>query len=106
MVANRSSVGSWETFELVQAVPNANIYSLRAANGQYVAAEGGGGGAVYANRNSVGPYEEFEMISLSGVEVAFKTLSGHYLRVEASSGILDAVATDIGPWERFQLVPQ
>ena len=82
----------------------ANLYTIRAFNGQYVAAEMGGGGAVNANRNSAGPYEEFFMEPLGGGQVAFKTLNGNYLRIALPGGIMDAVATAPGPWETFLLV--
>jgi hypothetical protein len=37
-------------------------YALQAANGQYVSAEGSGGGEVVANRNAIGPWETFKLI--------------------------------------------
>lgn len=41
-----------------------NSVALQAANGQYVWAEGSGGGAVVANRNAIGAWETFKLISL------------------------------------------
>jgi hypothetical protein len=39
------------------AMPYPNKISLRASNGQYVCAEGGGGQVVVANRGAIGPWE-------------------------------------------------
>jgi hypothetical protein len=36
--------------------------SLRANNGQYVSAEGGGGGQVVADRRARGPWETFRLV--------------------------------------------
>jgi hypothetical protein len=40
--------------------------ALQAANGQYVAAESGGGREVNANRDAVGPWETFTLVRLDG----------------------------------------
>jgi hypothetical protein len=106
LVADRGSIGPWERFEIVQAVPGVSVYALRAHNGQYGAAEGGGGGAVNANRNQIGLWEQFFMEDLGGGQVAFMTSGGHYLRVNVPGGVVDAVSTSRGLWETFDLVPQ
>lgn len=105
MVANRGLVGPWERFELIQVFPGLDVYGIRVHNGQFVAAEGGGGGAVNANRPQLGAWEEFLMETLGGGQVAFRTVqTGHYLRVDVPSGIVDATAPSRGQWETFDLV--
>ena len=98
LVANRGSIRPWERFDLVSRFAGSNLYALQVNNGQYVAAEGGGGGAVNANRNQVGAWEEFLMESPGGTLVAFRTANGYYLRAAVPSGLIDATATNVGPW--------
>lgn len=43
--------------------------ALQATNGQYVAAEEGGGREVNANRDAVGPWETFTLVRLGGTGV-------------------------------------
>jgi len=38
--------------------------ALQAANGQYVCAEGSGGGAVVANRDAINAWETFKLIPI------------------------------------------
>ncbi len=66
VLANRPAAGPWETFVIVkvrgsagQEIVHGDAIALRASNGQYVVAEGGGGGVVNANRNAIGPWETF-----------------------------------------------
>jgi hypothetical protein len=42
-----------------QALLGCGRAALQASNGQYVVAEGGGGGVVNANRNNIGAWETF-----------------------------------------------
>ncbi len=61
LIANRTAIGPWETFQLVTN-PNGSI-SLRAqANGQYVCAEGGGAQPLIANRAAIGTWEQFDLV--------------------------------------------
>jgi hypothetical protein len=62
LIANRDSVGGWETFVLVHN-PDGSV-SLRAAvNNMYVTAENAGAAALIANRTAIGPWEEFDLIT-------------------------------------------
>jgi pimeloyl-ACP methyl ester carboxylesterase len=85
--------------------------SLRADNGQYMVAEGGGGGIVNANRSQIGPWETFVLTDLNGGNlmdgdaVAFATSSGHYLQAVWGGGdTMLAAGGYAGPWETFTLV--
>jgi hypothetical protein len=62
LVANRSTVGGWETFTLVR---NANgTVSLRAgANGMYVCADNAGAAPLIANRTTIGTWEQFDWLT-------------------------------------------
>ncbi|GIF66556.1 hypothetical protein Ais01nite_45910 [Asanoa ishikariensis] len=60
LVANRASVGGWETFARVNN--SDGTVSFRAqANGRYVVAENGGAAALIANRTTIGAWEKFTL---------------------------------------------
>ncbi|MDP6581857.1 MAG: matrixin family metalloprotease, partial [Vicinamibacterales bacterium] len=95
----------------LRADPGSSI-SLQAQNGQYVAAEGNGGGAVNANRSAVGEFESFQLAGdnsgsclQSGAVVSIQTSGGFFFRVEGGGGSgLDATATSAGLWESFVIL--
>ena len=70
VLANRQVGGGWETFTVHKVagsftdniIRNGDVIALQAYNGQYLTAEGGGGGAVNANRNNVSTWEEFRVV--------------------------------------------
>ena len=79
--------------------------ALKAGNGQYIVAEGGGGGAVYADRNAIGGWETFELVDQGNSRYALKANNGQYLVAEGGGG--GAVYADrnaIGGWETFEFV--
>lgn len=91
----------------------AHTLRLRASNGQYLCAEGGGGRELVANRVEQGPWETFTIDAIepsdgpliSGQRVAVRTASGQYLCAEGGGGAeLIANRTAIGPWETFTIV--
>lgn len=65
VVANRTTMGPWETFTIVHAdlsggeISSGQGVLLRTANGQFLCAEGGGGREVTADRAAIGPWETF-----------------------------------------------
>ncbi|MHB8874112.1 MAG: DUF7910 domain-containing protein [Myxococcaceae bacterium] len=84
---------------------------LRADNGQYLSAEGGGGGAVKANRDVAQAFETFKLERCgggslqSGATVALKTSGGHFLTAEgAGGGALTASATTWGANQTFKVL--
>lgn len=80
---------------------------LRAASGQYVVAEGGGGREVLANRWERGPWETFTLARVSfGSRIGLQAASGQFLVAEGGGG--GEVRADrwaMGGWETFELVP-
>jgi len=83
--------------------------NLLAANGQYVVAEGGGGGEVNANRNEAKTWETFILIDIagqplkSGDRVHLQTYDGaHYVVAEGGGGReIKADRTSPRSWETF-----
>ncbi len=81
-----------------------NTVALRAANGQYVCAEGGGGGSVVANRNSRGAWETLILEDRGNGQVSLRAPSGHYFCAENGGGFeIVANRSAVGPWELFTL---
>ena len=79
--------------------------SLRAYNGQYLIAEGGGGDLVYANRDAIGAWEKFELVDLGSNMIALKAYNGQYLVAEGGCGDLVYANRDaIGTWEKFEKI--
>jgi subtilisin family serine protease len=91
--------------------PSGPTISFQASNGQWMVAEGNGGGAVNANRSSVGPFETFSVEDLNGGElfdgdpVAFRTGGGWYLQaVNGGGGAFLAVGGGPFAHETFTIV--
>ncbi len=78
--------------------------AFQAASGQWVVAEGGGGGAVYANRSAVGPWESFRVVPQGGGRIALQAPNGQYVVAESGGGReLLANRSVVGAWERFHV---
>ena len=75
--ANRKECGPWETFQIfllgntpaglypvAGEIPHHGIVrvAFKASNGNWMTAEGGGGGSVNANRNALGDWERFTFL--------------------------------------------
>jgi parallel beta-helix repeat protein len=61
LIANRTAIGPWETFDLINNSDGS--ISLRAhANNNYVTAENAGAASLIANRTAIGGWEEFDLI--------------------------------------------
>ncbi|MBI4087285.1 MAG: hypothetical protein HY434_00440 [Candidatus Liptonbacteria bacterium] len=118
VAANRTAAYAWETFGLKMVGqspppppppgPVAYTVNLQANNGQYVVAEGNGGGVVNANRTNAGAWETFILTDLNGGQlvngdqVNFKTSSDYYFMAEGGGGsTMDATARSVGPWETY-----
>jgi aqualysin 1 len=99
MRADRTAVGTWETFNLVDlnggALEDGDLVNLQAYSGYFVVAEGSGGGDLRANRTAAGAWETFTIIRTSG---SGTISSGDTIALQAPSG-----RTAIGPWEKFVL---
>ena len=82
-----------------------NLIALRAANGQYVCAEGGGGSVVVANRNAIGAWETFRLLDRGNGNIALRAANGQYVCAEGGGGsIVVANRNAIGAWETFRLL--
>jgi endo-1,4-beta-D-glucanase Y len=104
LVANRSSVNTWEEFTLVSntdgTVSLKNIY-----NGLYVSINNTSGGPLMANRSSISTWEKFYKIANSDGTISLKSAyNSNYVCAENwGYGSLIANRSSIGTWEKFTL---
>jgi len=81
--------------------------ALKAGNGRFLSADGGGGRSVTADRDVAGPWETFTLIDHGNGTVSFQTINGRYLSIaQRGSGRqrprLSAVGRSTGSAERFR----
>jgi lysophospholipase L1-like esterase len=107
LIANRTAIGAWETFDLLDA-GNGNVALRSHANNQIVTAENAGASALIANRTAIGAWETFQLVHNADGSVSLKALvNNHYVTVEnGGAQPLIANRTAIGPWESFDLINQ
>ncbi len=111
--ANRSAVGPWETFRLIDlnggSLTSGDVVNLASDKGTYVVAENGGGGTLNVDRPNAGPWEEITILKAngsgkihSGDIVLLRTKNGQFIVAEdGGGGRVNANRTAIGPWEQF-----
>ena len=79
--------------------------ALKASNGQYLCAKGGGGQQIVANRPSAGAWETFRLIDLDDGRVALQAYNGQYLCAKNGGGDQIVANRDsVGAWETFEKV--
>jgi len=87
----------------IDYLPSKNI-ALRASNGQYLCAEGGGGHGLIADRNWIGRWETFKLIDLGSGNVALQASDGQYVCAEGGGGgLVVANRNHFDAWETFTL---
>jgi hypothetical protein len=107
LIANRTAIGGWETFDLVDA--GGGYTALRShANNRYVSAENAGAAPLVASRLGIGAWEKFLLVANPDGSVSLKSASNARFVTAESAGAKPLVAnrTAIGPWEEFRLVPR
>jgi hypothetical protein len=105
LVANRTAIGGWEQFDLVD-LGGGNVALLAHANGRYVCAESAGAQPLIANRTAVGPWETFQLLHNPDGSVSLKAQADNEYVCAESAGAQPLIAnrTAIGTWEQFDLV--
>ena len=105
LIANRTAIGPWETFDVLDA-GNGNIALRSHANNMIVTAENAGNNPLIANRTAIGGWETFQLIHNPDGSVSLKALiNNRYVTAEnAGAAALIANRTAIGPWEEFDLI--
>ena len=105
LIANRTGIGAWERFYLVDA--GGGQVALRSnVNGRYVAAENGGDAPLIANRTVVGSWERFQVVDNADGTISLRaSVNGRYVAAEnGGSSPLIANRSAIGLWEKFAQV--
>jgi hypothetical protein len=105
LIANRSALGPWETFTMIDR--GGGMVAMRAAaNNMYVCAENGGGSALIANRYSPGPWETFLLITNGDGSFSLRSQANNRLVCAEAGGNAALIANRdaIGQWEEFDLV--
>jgi hypothetical protein len=105
LIANRTAIGAWETFDVLDA-GGGNIALRAHANNQLVTAENAGAASLVANRTAIGLWETFQLIQNANGSVSLRALvNNRYVCAEnAGAAPLIANRTAIGTWEQFDLV--
>jgi hypothetical protein len=62
LIANRTAIGTWETFQLIQN-PGGTVSLLALADNRYVTADNAGASPLIANRTAIGAWEQFDLIT-------------------------------------------
>ncbi|WP_224363899.1 right-handed parallel beta-helix repeat-containing protein [Hyalangium versicolor] len=102
LIANRTAVGPWETFTVVDA-GNGNIALRAEVNGLYVCADNQGTSPLIANRTAVGAWETFTEVDAGNGNIALRAqVNGLYVGTgNAGTDPLTANRTSFGTWETF-----
>ncbi|MBM9506681.1 glycoside hydrolase family 3 C-terminal domain-containing protein [Actinacidiphila acididurans] len=105
LIANRTSVGQWESFDLL--TNSDGSVSLRShANNEIVTADNAGAAPLIANRTAVGPWESFDLLHNSDGSVSFRAHANNEIVTADNAGASPLIAnrTSVGPWEEFDLI--
>ncbi|MES2569259.1 MAG: right-handed parallel beta-helix repeat-containing protein [Verrucomicrobiota bacterium] len=106
LIANRSGVGPWEQFVVVDA--GGGKIALRAvANNKYVCPDNGGSSPLIANRTAAGPLESFIEIDGGSGKIGLRALTNNKYVCAENGGTSPLVAnrTAFGLWETFTVGP-
>jgi len=102
LIANRTTVGQWEQFKVVDA-GNGNIALQSQANSKYVCAENFGATNLIANRTSIGAWETFTEVDAGNGNIGLlASANGKYVCADsAGANPLIANRTAVQGWESF-----
>ena len=105
LIANRTAIGPWETFDVLDA-GNGNIALRSHANNLIVTAENAGASALIANRTSIGGWETFQLIRNPDGSVSLRALANNLYVTAENAGAQPLIANRaaIGGWEEFDLI--
>ncbi len=105
LIANRTSLGLWETFDVIP-VGTTQVAFRAHANGRYVCADRAGAAALIANRTAVGLWETFTIVPQPDGSTALRAAAnGRYVTAEKAGALpLIANRTAVGTWEKFAII--
>jgi hypothetical protein len=105
LIANRSAIGPWETFDELDA-GGGNIALRAHANGQIVSADRAGASPLIANRTAVGPWETFTLLHNPDGSVSLRAMANGLIVTADQAGASPLIAnrTAVGTWEELDLI--
>jgi GH35 family endo-1,4-beta-xylanase len=98
ITCNRTAVGSWERFTVVNA-GNGKI-ALKGTNGRYVSSENGVQ-AMRCDRTTIGTAEAFDWVAVNGTTVQLRGNNARFVSSENGVGSMTCNRTAAGAWENF-----
>ena len=105
LVANRSHIREWETFELTEE--DVGKFSFRSHLGYYIVAEDNGRKPLKVNRTRVGAWEKFDLMHLGDNRIALKACNDRFVTAEGGGGrelVSNRNHAEPGDWEIFNLI--
>ncbi|MDD1062075.1 xylosidase [Streptomyces cocklensis] len=105
LIANRTSIGPWEQFDLLD-LGSGNIALRAHANNLVVCADNAGASPLIANRTTAGAWETFQLLHNPNGTISLKAqINAMYVTAEnAGASPLIANRATIGGWEQFDLI--
>jgi parallel beta-helix repeat protein len=105
LIADRTAVGSWETFELIDR-GDGTVALFSYANSTLVTSDPNGNPLI-ANRYGIGPWETFTRVNNSDGSISLIAGANGKLVCAEAAGASPLIAnrTAIGSWEKFDPVP-
>ncbi|WP_298538762.1 hypothetical protein [uncultured Aquimarina sp.] len=100
IIANRTRIGSWEKFIVVDA-GNGKI-ALKGNNGKYLSSENGKK-AMHCNVRHLGAWQKFKVIQLGNGKIALKGSNGKYVSSENGKKPMNCNRSRIGSWEKYKV---
>ncbi len=102
LIANRTSVGTWETYDVID-LGNHNIGLRAHANNLYVCADNAGSSPLIANRTAIGGWETYQVVPVPGGLALKAAANGLYVCAD-NYGNAPLIANRTSPsgWETFQ----
>jgi len=105
LIANRTSVGFWERFTIVEN-DDGTVSLLSYANDRYVSADLNHNGTLIARQTYIGYWEKFEMVENDDGTLSFRAIANNkYVCADLATGSPTLIANrdTIGQWEKFEL---
>ncbi|MFC4033224.1 xylosidase [Streptomyces polygonati] len=102
LIANRTAIGVWEQFDLLDA-GSGNVGLRSHANNRYVTA---GSSPLIADSTTLGRAQTFTLVHNSDGTVSLLAIANNQYVTAENAGAASLIAnrTAIGPWEKFALV--
>jgi len=102
LIANRTAVGGWEEFRVVNN-PDGTVSLLAMANNKYVTADLNQGGKLIAEARGILGWEKYRMVAVGNGSVTLQSVANNlYVSADLNQGaVLIASRTTASTWEQF-----